>query len=87
MTLRYVTIKKFAELSGYTEKAVEHKVSNGVWAEGVQYRRAPDNRILVNLEEYHRWVEGVLEPALKRSQQASGSRSVWKDDGKEKLWR
>jgi len=59
-TLRYVTIPKFAEMSGYSIKAIEHKVHNGVWTEGHQYRRAPDNRIMVDVEGVERWVEGQL---------------------------
>ena len=65
--LRYVTINRFAELSGYTAKALYNKIESGVWAEGAQYRRAPDNRILVDIEEYQKWVEGDQGPALRRS--------------------
>lgn len=65
--LRYVTISKFAELSGYTEDAVRSKISCGMWLDGVQYKRAPDNRILVDIEEYERWVGGDRGPASKRS--------------------
>ena len=28
---RYVRIKRFAELTGYTEKAVYRKIADGVW--------------------------------------------------------
>ena len=55
---RYVCIKKFAELTGYSEKAVYHKIERGVWVEGHQYRRPSDNRILIDLVGYGRWVEG-----------------------------
>jgi hypothetical protein len=55
--VRYVLIPKFSELTGYTPKAVERKIAEGVWLEGREYRRAPDNRILVDLEGFTRWVE------------------------------
>ena len=55
--LRYVTVKKFAELTGYTEKAVNAKTERGVWLEGKHYRIAPDGRKLIDLEEFERWVE------------------------------
>lgn len=56
--MRYVKVNKFAELTGYTPKAVYNKMSEGVFIEGVHYRRAPDNVILLDLEAYERWVEG-----------------------------
>jgi hypothetical protein len=57
LTPKYVRIKKFAELTGWTEKAVYMKIHDGVWIEGQQYRRAPDSNIVVDLEGYERWVE------------------------------
>lgn len=55
---RYVRIRKFAELTGYTDKAVRCKISEGVWREGWQWRRAPDGAILVDMVGYQQWVEG-----------------------------
>lgn len=55
---RYVLICRFAELSGYTVKAVEGKIASGAWTEGREYRRAPDGRILVDMEGFTKWVEG-----------------------------
>ncbi len=34
-------------------------MSGGVWVEGREYVRAPDNRVLVDLEGYERWVESA----------------------------
>jgi hypothetical protein len=56
--VRYVRINRFAELTGYTEKAVYEKIRVGVWIEGVHYRKAPDGHILIDLEAIERWVEG-----------------------------
>lgn len=58
MTTRYVTIPKFEALSGYTEKAVRVKISEGVWLQDREYIRAPDGRLLVNIEGYEKWAEG-----------------------------
>lgn len=55
---RYVRVNKFVELTGYTDKAVRCKISEGVWLEGKQWRRAPDGAILVDMVGYERWVEG-----------------------------
>lgn len=54
----YVRIKKFVELTGYTDKAVYRKIEDGVWLEGKQYRRAPDGNICIDMEGYAKWVEG-----------------------------
>lgn len=55
---RYVRVKKFTELTGYTEKAIYHKIDDGVWIEGREYRRAPDGSICIDIEGYQKWVEG-----------------------------
>jgi len=56
MLPRYVRIKKFVELTGYTERAVRCKIHEGVWIEGRQYVRGPDGAILMDMEGYERWV-------------------------------
>lgn len=63
--VNYVRIKRFAELTGYTEKAVYRKIEDGVWIEGREYRRAPDGNICVNLEGYENWVEGKMALASR----------------------
>jgi hypothetical protein len=52
---RYVRISLFAQLTGYSEKAVRRKIDSGAWREGVHYRKAPDGAILVDLEGYEQW--------------------------------
>lgn len=61
--LRYVTIPKFSEHSGYTEDAIRTKIRDGVWMEGKVWTKAPDNRVLIDMEGYQEWVEtgGVLK--------------------------
>lgn len=54
---QWVLIKRFAEITGYSENAVRHKVKNGTWVEGRIWRKAPDGRIFVNVAEFERWVE------------------------------
>jgi hypothetical protein len=65
LSARYLTIPKFAELSGYSTKAIEVKIARGVWLENRQYRRAPDGRVLVDTIGYEKWVEGQLEPSSR----------------------
>ena len=54
---RWVLINRLAEITGYSEDAVRHKVKNGTWMQGRIWRKAPDGRIFVNVDEFERWVE------------------------------
>ncbi len=56
---RWVLINRAAELIGYSENAIRHKVKDGTWPEGRIWKRARDGRIFINLEEVDRWVEAV----------------------------
>ena len=57
--IRHVTIKKFAELSGYSEDAIRSKIKRGVWLEGAVFIKAPDGRNLIDLEGYEKWAAGI----------------------------
>jgi hypothetical protein len=59
---RFVLINRFAELTGYSEKAVRCKIDEGVFIQGVHYKKAPDGRISIDLETYARWVQGEPLP-------------------------
>lgn len=63
---RYVRVSKFVALTGYTAKAVYHKIADGVWLEGREYRHAPDGNICIDLEGFDRWVEGERALGLSR---------------------
>jgi len=63
---RYIRVKKFAELTGYSEKAVYHKIERGIWRQGREYQRAPDGNICIDIEGYYRWVEGDRGPVSRR---------------------
>jgi len=72
--LRYVTIKKFSELSGYSERAIYNKVHDGVWVQGRQYRKAPDGRTLIDLDVFEQWVEGRAPLAIARLKPGRGAK-------------
>lgn len=67
--LRYVTINKLSELSGYSEGAIRKKIERGEWLEGALFIRAPDNRILIDTEAYQSWARNDLiqHVALRKS--------------------
>lgn len=56
--MNFVLIPRFAEMSGYTKKAIEQKIFKRVWLQGVHYVRAPDGRIFINVERVEKWAKG-----------------------------
>lgn len=54
---QWILIPVFAGLTGYSEKAVRRKIEDGVWLSGKHFKKAPDGRITMNLQEYYKWVE------------------------------
>jgi hypothetical protein len=71
--LRYVTISRFATESGYTENAIRSKIRDGIWREGQEWKRAPDGRVLVDVDGYHRWVKTGVALTVRRKTAATGS--------------
>lgn len=53
----YVVLKKAAEVTGYSVKAMERKIERGEWVEGREWRKSPDGRRLISIEGYKAWVE------------------------------
>jgi hypothetical protein len=53
----WVLIHKLVELTGYSDDDVRAKIKRGQWRSGVHWRKAPDNRILFNLEAIKLWIE------------------------------
>jgi len=56
--MEWVTIKKCVELSGYTRKAIENKKGKGIWKQGKHWVKAPDGRILINIQAIQSWITG-----------------------------
>ena len=61
--VRLVTINKFCEATGYTKAAVNSKIDNGVWLEGTVWKKSPDGKRMIDLQEYDRWAIGELKRA------------------------
>lgn len=57
--MQYVKLSVFCVLTGYTEKAVRTKIDRGHWLDGRHYRKAPDGHIMMDLQAYNAWVEGL----------------------------
>lgn len=54
----YVTTKKLAEMTGYTEEAIRMKVKKGIWQRNIHYYKAPDNKLMFVVEVVHKWIKG-----------------------------
>jgi hypothetical protein len=54
--IRFKTISKFCEESGYTDAAVRGKIREGIWMERKVWRKAPDGHVLIDVEGYNEWV-------------------------------
>ena len=57
--MKWVTIKKLAELTGYTVKAIYNKRERGTWLEGIHWKKSPDGRLQFNIEAIEFWIEGI----------------------------
>lgn len=56
MDIDSLRIKKFCELTGWTEDAIRHLINDGVWLDGREYIRMSNKRLLVSIEGYETWV-------------------------------
>ena len=75
MTVNWLTIRKFAEQTGYSEHAIRSKIRDGVWLENHVWIKAPDNRVLVSVEGYNQWVESSVRESGQPAPPRSRSRS------------
>ena len=57
MILKWVLIVKFAELSGYSQNAIQMKIKNGLWENRVHFIKGPDGKYQINPEEVMKWIE------------------------------
>ena len=53
---RYVTIKVYSAISGFTVKAIQRKIENGVWVERREFVRAPAGHIFIDREGVQQWL-------------------------------
>ena len=59
-------IPLFCQETGYSEKAVARKIEDGVWVEGREYVRAPDGRLLIDMDGFEKWALGGQRWAEKQ---------------------
>ena len=54
--MQLVTIKKFSELTGYSEEAIRQKLKKGIWRFREHAFKAPDGRILIKTTKIEEWI-------------------------------
>ncbi|NNM68051.1 MAG: excisionase [Spirochaetales bacterium] len=57
--MKFVTIQKLAELTGYSVAALKVKIQRGTFAQGIHFVKSPDGRIHFDTEAYEEWVKGT----------------------------
>lgn len=65
--MRYLTVRKFSSESGYTEAAIRAKIADGTWDKDHVWRKAPDGRVLIDVDGYEAWVEMGKPSATNRA--------------------
>ena len=61
--INLITLKKFAEITGYSEGALHKKIYDGVLSEGVHFFKSPDGRIHFSIKEYEKWIKANYRKA------------------------
>lgn len=56
--MKWVLINKVIELIGYTDDAIRAKIKKGVWLQNIHWRKAPDGRVVFDMEAIYKWIEG-----------------------------
>ncbi len=56
--MNWVLINIVSKSIGYSDDAIRAKIAKGVWLSGVHWIKAPDNRLVFNLEAIQKWMEG-----------------------------
>jgi hypothetical protein len=59
--VKWVLINKVVESIGYTRQAIYSKKKNGIWLNGIHWRKAPDGHLVFNLEAIQQWIEGAQQ--------------------------
>lgn len=59
--MQLVTIKKFSELTGYSEEATRQKLKKGIWRLREHAFKGPDGRIMININKIYEWITSTQE--------------------------
>lgn len=54
---KWVTVKKYCEVTGDSPKAIYARRSKGIWIDGKHAKKVPGLGVVINVEEINRWIE------------------------------
>ena len=75
--MKWVTIKKAAELTGYYEAVIRQYIADGTWRRGVVWRTWRDGLIRISIDGYNRWAEGWVPRLGRMVITAASARPPW----------
>lgn len=55
--MRFITLKKFCEMTGFAPKTIYNWISAGKWSLGSEYLKPSHKCVVVDLEGYSRWIQ------------------------------
>lgn len=55
--MNWVLINIVTKSIGYSDDAIRAKIAKGVWQKGTHWKKAPDGRLMFNLEAIQKWIE------------------------------
>ncbi|MXR37253.1 hypothetical protein [Craterilacuibacter sinensis] len=53
--LEWVPLSRYCEASGESSECIRSRRRSGIWLEGVEWRRAGDKKIWINLKAVEKW--------------------------------
>ena len=56
--VKYVTVNKLSEMTGYTKDAIRAKIKKGQWIRGKHWFKSPDGRVQLKPTAIEQWIEG-----------------------------
>lgn len=58
----YVTVELASAITGLSKSAIYHKIYDGKWLEGQEYRKSPDGGVFISMRGFQQWVERGRQP-------------------------
>lgn len=80
--MKWVTIKKAAEQTGYYEAIIRQYIADGTWRRGIVWRTWRDGIVRISIGGYDAWVEGRVPRLLDKARatiSAFRARPKWAD--------
>lgn len=80
----YVTVGKASKVTGYSERAIRHKIASGIWPENVVWKWAPDGVQLIIMKGYFTWAKQAGRASRRGHRQSESSSGMKEKDNSER---